>query len=290
MSLVSMKEILEDARKRKYAVGAFDVSNYEMVRAVIDTAEKLNSPVILMGLRVDLENKGIDYLTSMAKTAAEVSSVPVCFHLDHSRDVDFLKKAIEKGFSSVMIDGSKLDFNDNVSLTKQVCDIAHAKNITVEAELGHVTDAIVGDGSQKEATEDPKEYLTKPEEAEEFIRLTEVDALAVAVGTAHGVYIEEPKLDIERLKKINEVSSVPLVMHGGSGVSDEEIRKSIDAGMCKINIYSELLNAFFSSLKNELNKLDNMSTWPNVVYKNPLEEMKKVVEHKIKLFRSDGKA
>lgn len=282
--------MLKDARKRKYAIGAFDVSNYEMVRAVIDTAEELKSPVILMGLRVDLENKGMDYIASMAKTAAEVSSVPVCLHLDHSREVNFVKKAVNNDFSSVMIDGSKLSFEENVSITKKVCDIAHKHNITVEAELGHVTDAIVGDGSKLEQTENPEEYFTKPKEAKKFIELTGVDALAVAVGTAHGVYLEEPKLDIERLEELNNISSVPLVMHGGSGVSDKEIKKSIEAGMCKINIYSELLNAFFSALKNELNNLDNMSTWPSVVYEKPLKAMKEVVKHKMILFGSDGKA
>jgi len=285
-----MKDMLEEAREGKYAIGAFDVSNYEMVRAVVDIAEELKSPVILMGLRVDMEDEGMNYIVSMAKTAAKASSVPICLHLDHAREINFIKRAIDNGFTSVMVDGSKLSFDENVNISKKTCNMAHRHNITVEAELGHVTDAIVGDGRKVKKTENAEDYLTKPEEAQEFIDATGVDALAVAIGTAHGVYKAEPKLDINRLRQLNAISSVPLVMHGGSGVSDKEIKKSIEAGMCKINIYSELLNAFFSELKDELNNLDNMSTWPSVVYKKPIQAMKEVVRDKMKLFNSVGKA
>ncbi|PKM50581.1 MAG: ketose-bisphosphate aldolase [Firmicutes bacterium HGW-Firmicutes-7] len=289
MALVNLQEILKDAREKKYAVGAFDVSNYEMIRAVIEVAEEEKSPVILMGLKLDLEGIGIEYLMSMMKLAAEGASVPVCIHLDHATEYDLIKRAIDHGFTSVMYDGSILSLEENIINTKRVCELAHKYGVNVEAELGHVGDGITGN-SETASDEIVKEKLTLPEEMARFINETEVDALAVSIGTAHGVYVSEPKLDFKRLEILNKISTVPLVLHGGSGTPDNDIRKSIELGISKINIYSEVLNAYYSELKRALNASTNMSLWPSVVNKEPVENMKKVIRSKIRLFGSNNRA
>ncbi len=297
MALVTMKEMLEDARKRKYAIGSFDVSNCEMIRAVVDVAEELKSPVILSALEVDILGKGLDYFMAMAKVAAETASVPVCIHLDHAVKLELIKKVIEKGFTSVMYDGSKLPFEENMKNTKEACEYAHKLGITVEAELGHVTDAIAGSGESSmldkdsvHKDENPEDYLTDPNEVIKFIEMTNVDALAVAIGTAHGVYATTPKLDFKRLYEINKISKVPLVLHGGSGTPNEDIKKTIELGICKINIFSEVLYAFNTSMKETLNNLENMSSWPCVVFEKPIKAMEEMVANKILLFGSDNKA
>lgn len=293
MSLVNMKEILEDARKNKYAVGAFDVSNYDMAMAVVSVAEELRSPVILMGLKPDLKDGRINCLASTMRIIAEKAAVPVCIHLDHSTEFDLIKEAIENGFTSVMYDGSVLPLEENMKRTKEVVDYAHKYGVTVEAELGHVGDGIVGSsetGLKAEKPDNPDDYLTNPDEMQTFIKNTGVDALAVAVGTAHGVYVKKPVLHFDRLDKLNQLSSVPLVMHGGSGTPGEGIKKSIELGICKINIFSEMLTGFFTSLKTVLNSHDNMAIWPNMAYEKPIEEMKEVIRKKILLFGSNGRA
>lgn len=294
MSIVTMKEMLEDARNNHYAVGAFDVSNYEMIRSVVDVAEEEKAPVILSALKVDIEGKGLDYFMAMAKTAAENAKVPVAIHLDHATDFDLIRRTIEYGFSSVMYDGSVLPFEENIQNTKQVCEYAHSHGVTVEAELGHVADAIAGNSDAVQSVQDVEEKvsdgLTKPEDVEIFLDQTGVDALAVAIGTAHGVYISKPVLDFERLKQINAVSRVPLVLHGGSGTPDADIQKAISLGICKINIFSEVLAAFHTELKETLLSLSNMSAWPSVVYQKPVEKMRDKIREKIQLFHSNNRA
>lgn len=295
MSLVNLKSILDDARKGKYAVGAFDVSNNDMAMTVIEAAEELKSPVILMGLAVDLQGNKLKYWTDCLRDMAEKASVPVCLHLDHATDVEFIKKCVDSGFTSVMFDGSVLPIEENMKFTKQVTDYAHKFNVSVEAELGHVGDGIVGNsetGQKKKKGEydNPDDFLTDPNEMEHFIENTGVDALAVAIGTAHGVYVHEPKLHFDRLDVLNKKSKVPMVMHGGSGTPDDALKKSIQLGICKINIFSEMLTGFFTSLKELLNSEEHMAIWPSSAYAKPLEAMKMVVESKMKLFGSAGKA
>lgn len=288
MALVNLNEILKDAREKKYAVGAFDVSNYEMVRAVVEVAEEQKSPVILMGLKPDLEGIGMDYFMAMTKLAAEKASVPVCIHLDHATNLELIKRAIDFGFTSVMYDGSVLPLDENIENTRKVCELAHKKGVTVEAELGHVGDGIVG-CSETDLHQDPKSTLTVPEEMRIFIDKTDVDALAVAVGTAHGVYVSEPKLDFERLITLNSISSVPLVLHGGSGTPEEGVKKLIELGICKINIFSEVLDAYYSEMKTLLNSKDHMAIWPCVANENPIASMKRVIRNKIILFGSNNR-
>lgn len=287
--LVSIKEMLMDAKKNGYALPAFDVSNYEMMKAVLETCEEEKSPALLMGLGVDLQGRDLQLLTSMVKGASEFYNIPICFHLDHATDFEFIKKAIDAGFSSVMYDGSVLPFEKNASNTAEIVKYAHSKGITVEAELGHVGNASVGSISETGSDQDPGESLTVPEEVAKFVEITDVDALAVAIGTAHGVYQKTPELRIDRLDEITAVCDRPLVLHGGSGTPDDQMQNAIKHGITKINIYSDVLFALNQGLKNTLNTVSNPSTWPFLVYKDAIKMMKDVVRDKLKKFGSAGR-
>lgn len=287
--LVTMKEMLEDARKNHYAIPAFDVSNYEMMKAVLETCEEEKSPALLMGLGVDLQGKNMSLLTSMIKASSEFFNVPVCFHLDHATDFSFIKEAIAAGFSSVMYDGSVLPFEENANNTAEVTKYAHSKGVTVEAELGHVGNASVGSISETGTDTDPGESLTVPEEVKKFIDITNVDALAVAIGTSHGVYQKTPELRIDRLDEITAICDRPLVLHGGSGTPDDQMKAAIHHGITKINIYSDVLYALNKGLKDTLNTMTNPSTWPFLVYENAMAMMKDVVREKIRNFGSAGR-
>jgi len=287
--LVTMKEMLADAKKNHYAIPAFDVSNYEMMRAVLEACEEEKSPALLMGLGVDLEGKGLPLITSMVKEASNYFDVPVCFHLDHATDFDFIKKAIDTGFSSVMYDGSVLDFENNAKNTAEVTKFAHAHGVTVEAELGHVGNASVGSISETGTDTDPGESLTVPAEVAKFVEITDVDALAVAIGTSHGVYKSTPELRIDRLDEIVAVCDRPLVLHGGSGTPDDQMHNAIEHGITKINIYSDVLYALNKGLKDKLNTMENPSTWPFIVFEDARAMMKDVVKSKIRQFGSAGR-
>lgn len=287
--LVTMKEMLIDAKRNHYAIPAFDVSNYEMMKAVLETCEEERSPALLMGLGVDLKGRNLQLLTSMIKSASEYFNIPVCFHLDHATDLEFIKQAIKSGFSSVMYDGSVLPFNENAKNTAEVVKYAHANGVTVEAELGHVGNASVGSVSETGSDTDPGESLTVPEEVKKFIDITDVDALAVAIGTAHGVYKKTPELRIDRLDEITAVCDRPLVLHGGSGTPYDQMSNAILHGITKINIYSDVLFALNQGLKNTLNTMSNPSTWPFIVYEDAMKMMKEIVREKLRSFGSAGR-
>lgn len=287
--LVSMKEMLEDAKKNHYALPAFDVSNYEMMRAVLEACEEEGSPALLMALGVDLVGKGLPLLSSMVRGASEHFNIPICFHLDHATDFDLIKSAIDVGFTSVMYDGSVLDFENNAKNTAMVTKYAHARGISVEAELGHVGNASVGSISETGTYTDPGESLTVPEEVEKFVEITDVDALAVAIGTSHGVYKKTPELRIDRLDEITAVCNRPLVLHGGSGTPDDQMQNAIHHGITKINIYSDVVGALNKGLKDKLNTIDNPSTWPFIVFEDARTMMKEVVKDKLRKFGSAGR-
>ena len=284
--LVPLNEMLLDAKKNGYAIPAFDVSNYEMMKVVLETCEEQKSPALIMALGVDLQGRDMNLLSSMIKSASDFYKIPVCLHLDHATDLDFIKKAISAGFSSVMIDASVLPFEENAKKTAEVVKYAHAKGISVEAELGHVGNASVGSISETGTDVDPGESLTDPEEVKKFIDITDVDALAVAIGTAHGVYQKTPELRIDRLDEITAVCDRPLVLHGGSGTPADQMANAIKHGITKINIYSDVLFALNQGLKNTLNTVTNPSTWPFIVYEQSLKLMKDVVREKINTFGS----
>ncbi len=287
--LVTMKEMLADAKKNHYAIPAFDVSNYEMMKAILETCEEEKSPALLMTLGVDTEGRNLQLISSMINGASKYFKIPICLHMDHATDIDFIKYGCDNGYSSVMYDGSVLSFEENARNTAIVTEYAHKKGITVEAELGHVGNASVGSISETGTDVDPGESLTVPEEVAKFVEITDVDALAVAIGTSHGVYQKTPELRIDRLDEITAVCDRPLVLHGGSGTPDDQMQNAIHHGITKINIYSDVLYALNQGLKNTLNNITNPSTWPFLVYEDAMKMMKEVVREKLRTFGSAGR-
>ncbi|SHH44001.1 class II fructose-1,6-bisphosphate aldolase [Sporanaerobacter acetigenes] len=282
--LVTGKEILEDAHKNGYAVGAFNINNMEIIQAIIEAAEETKSPVILQASQGGLKYAGIEYIEALAKVAAHKAKVPVAIHLDHGTDFDQVIKCIRHGFSSVMVDGSKHPIEENIAITKLVVDIAHSVDVSVEGELGKiggVEDHIVVD--EREAT------FTDPDEAVRFVKETGVDSLAIAVGTAHGVYKGEPKLDFDRIKIIKEKTNMPLVLHGSSGVPYESLEKAVSLGINKINIDTDIRAAFAQAVKDFLKENpDNID--PRKILGPARMSMKEVVMEKMKVFGSVGRA
>lgn len=236
MPLVTCRDILKPARAGRYGVAGIDVLDVISTEGVIAAAEALGKPVLLMvpetGLGMIEVDRFFPYLVARAKEA----TVPIAVHLDHGESVETVKMAINHGFSSVMIDGSGLSLDDNIALTREVVSLAHAAGVSVEGEIGHVGG---GEGSF-DGTEVDESLYTNPEDAERFVRESGVDSVAVAFGTVHGLYKGAPKLDLERLREISKRVSVPLVMHGGSGLSEAQFRDSIAAGISKINLFTEM--------------------------------------------------
>lgn len=287
--LVSMKEMLADAREKHYAIPAFDVSNYDMMKAVLESCEEERSPALLMALEPDLRGRDMNLLASMVRAASDYFNIPVSLHLDHATNFDYIKRACDSGFSSVMYDGSVLDFENNAKNTAEITAYAHARGITVEAELGHVGNGSVGSISETGTDTDPGESLTVPEEVAKFVEITDVDALAVAIGTAHGVYQKTPTLRIDRLDEIMAVCDRPLVLHGGSGTPNDQMQMAIRHGITKINIFSDVVAALNMGLKHKLNAIENPSTWPFLIYEDARARMKEVVKMKLRAFGSAGR-
>lgn len=241
--LVTMNEILSDAKKRKYAVGAFNVPNLESVQAVIEAAEELYLPVIIQHAEVHENMISLEEIGPIMLDYARRSHIPVCVHLDHGASFDMCIKAIRLGFTSIMYDASSKSYEENFNETKEIVKIAHAVGVSVEAELGHIFTSSVGGGEGREAvgTDDFSsldDCYTDPETAKEFVLGTGVDALAISFGTTHGVYLTEPKLDLNRITEIKNKIDIPFVMHGGSGVSNDDFKTAIKNGITKINYYT----------------------------------------------------
>lgn len=272
--LVTMNEILKDAEDKKYGAGLFNMLNLEMARGIIEAAEEEKSPLILGVAEVHLPYIPLDYAAVIMRKIAAEAKIPVCLHFDHGVTYENIFKAAELGFSSVMYDGSSLPFDENVKNTAEVCKKAHSMGISVEAELGHVGMADCPDESDG--------MYTKAEQVTEFVDKTGVDALAVAIGTAHGSYVKKPVLDISRLAQIYEVSSVPLVLHGGSGLSDDDFRNTIKHGIRKVNICTDMCVAARNAYMNSEGFEKSVDDAKNAV--------KEVVKNKIRLFGSNGRA
>ena len=245
MSYVTTKEILLQAQQGKYAVGAFNVENMEMAQAVIEAAVELSAPVILQTTPSTLRYAPVEMYSAIVTQLAKEAAVPVALHLDHGSSFNLAKRALEAGYSSVMIDGSKEIFDQNIQLTRQVVETAQKYHVPVEAELGKV-------GGKEDDLEAEGDAYTDPEQARIFVEQTGVDSLAVAIGTAHGVYRGEPKLDVGRLREIQAVVDIPLVLHGASGLSDESVKECIQAGICKVNFATELRIAYSDGIKETL--------------------------------------
>lgn len=264
MSLVSLVPLLEDAQKNHYAVGAFSYCNAETAQASAEKGSELRAPVIYITGPWEIELLGVKMLANIAKTVAEDVDIPICLHLDHATEIDLVRECIDAGFPSVMMDASSYDFEENIRLTKLVVEMAHAKGVSVEGELGAVgrVDCFSVEGSENNA-------LTDPAQAVEFVERTGIDALAVAIGNAHGMYPQRPELDLERLQQIRNATGVPLVLHGGSGTPEDQLRKAIEIGVTKVNVASELAKAYINAILNT----DINNTW----YSNALRNSKAAV-------------
>lgn len=277
--LVNLNDLLIPAKKSGYAIGAFNVYNLETIEVVFDAAISMNIPVIIaFGEKYNYHN-AINLVAQCVRELAYQTSLPIVLHLDHCKSKDLIIRAIRAGFTSVMYDGSSLANSDNIKITSEVVKIAHAVGVSVEAELGCVPTEDTGEFV-------PEDQLTKPEEAKEFVEMTNCDALAIAVGTIHGNYIGKPKIYHQRLKEIARAVSVPLVLHGGSGNTDEDIGLAIDEGIAKININTEISNVAVDKLKKIFT--DGYSGHLSVLFESIKEPMLEVVKEKIKLF-SRGK-
>lgn len=243
--LVTLKEILEIAEERKIAIGSFNTPNMSSLKAVIDAAEETNQPVIIMHAQVH-EEMGLCKMEEIAPVMlmfAKAASVPVCVHLDHGTDLDYVKRGLELGFTSVMYDGSELSAEDNIKNTKIAVEAAKITGASVEAEIGSM-------GAREGGGGDDTSIYTDPDAAASFVKETGIDALACAFGTVHGLYLKEPVLDFDRVKTINSLVPVPLVMHGGSGVSEEDYEKVINLGIRKINYYTYMAKAGGTAVEN----------------------------------------
>lgn len=305
--LVTNKEIQEAAREGKYAVPAFNTSNLEMTRAIVEVAEELRSPVIIATSTSAISYAGIEELSAIVRGLGSRAKVPVSLHLDHGTEFDLIIRCIRHGWTSVMIDASHHPLEENIALTREIVKIAHAAGVSVEAELGQL--AGIEDNIQVDAA---NAHLTDPEQARIFVEESGCDTLAVAIGTSHGAYkfAGESRLDFERLKQIREKVRVPLVLHGASsvypewverfkqaggqikpahGVSDEHIRQAIELGITKINIDTDLRIAFTTALREFL--LENPAEFdPRKVLKAPVKALKEVIRQKFELLGSAGKA
>ena len=283
--LYNMKNLLAVAKKNRFAIPAFNISDWSMFMGIMDLCEETNSPVIIEIHPLELDFVGEDFMESV-KMRAMKSSVPVCIHLDHCNDFGKIIHAIQCGFTSVMFDGAELPFEENIAGAKKVVEAAHSVNVSVEAELGTIgstnPDEIEGGAAQI--------IYTNPEDAKKFVEATGIDTLAIAIGTSHGLYPAgmKPELKLDLLQEIEAKVDIPLVLHGGSNNRDDEIGKSVMLGINKINIASDIKTAYFNKMRDVLKDKDMRE--PNIIEPICIEAMKEVVKHKLDLFQTTGKA
>ncbi len=284
MSFVSVTELLQKAQEGHYAVGAFNCNNMEIVQAIVAAAEAERSPVIIQASQGAIKYAGVEFIAGLTRLAAERASVPVALHLDHGTSFNQVMQCIRSGFSSVMIDGSKHSLEDNIALTNKVIEAARPLGISVEAELGKIG------GTEDDITVSDREAMfTDPLEAERFVQATGVDSLAIAIGTAHGQYKGTPKLDFERLKQITALVKTPIVLHGSSGVPSEALREAIALGVCKVNIDTNIREAFVLAARQVLER-DAKEIDPRKMLGPAREAATVIIREKIRIFGSHGKA
>jgi ketose-bisphosphate aldolase len=284
--LVTLNEVLPQARAQHYAVGAFDCIEDVMIRAILDTAEQEKAPIILMALENDLQGRGMRYISGLVHAVADAYRIPIVLHLDHAENLDIIRKAIDHGFTSVMFDGSQLPFQENIDRSREVVEIAHQHGVAVEAELGFVAGKDIFGADYPGAG---KSLLTEPGEVVEFVAKTGVDALAVSIGTSHGVYTAKPNLDIERLQAIEAVSTVPLVMHGGSGTPEDQVQNAIRHGITKLNVYADSRVAMFQGLKRSAENQTRPDPLPDVLFRPIREALSELVAGRIRIFFADNR-
>jgi len=288
MTLVNTTEMVKKAKEGHYAVGSFNVTDIEMVRGIVSAAEKENSPVIIQFAELHDKYVPLDVIGPVMINVAKKATVPVAVHFDHGETFDNIVRAMRLGFTSVMIDASGDDFDTNLARTKEIVKIAKPLNISVEAELGPMNREGGGDAVDYK---DLNKTYTDPKEAEQFVKESGIYMLAIAYGTVHGVYTQKPHLSFERLKEISDLVDFPLVVHGASGLKDEEYRKSVENGICKINYYSEMVHRVALGVQKKLESDDNdkqlfisdVSIWET-------EMVEKEIRERLRVFGSAGKA
>ncbi len=284
MPLVNVDTLLNAAEQGGYAVGAFNCNNMEIVQAIMMAAEAEHSPVIIQASQGALKYAGLNYIVSLVKTAAEAATVPVALHLDHGTSFEQVIKCIGNGFTSVMIDWSKHPLEENIEMTNRILSVANPLGISVEAELGKIG------GTEDDVTVSEREAsFTDPDEAAYFVQQTGIRSLAVAIGTAHGQYKGIPQLDFDRLTTIKERVQIPIVLHGSSGVPDEALQEAVRRGVRKINIDTNLREAFTDGVREVLAETPNEID-PRKILGRAREQMAARVAEKIRIFGSNGKA
>ncbi len=281
MPLVTSKGMLLDAQKGNYAVGAFNVENMEMVMAVVEAAQEMQSPVILQTTPSTVRYAGFNLYYANVKAVAERATVPVALHLDHGSSFELAVQALREGYTSIMIDGSQLPWEENTGLTRRVVEVCRPCRIPVEAELGCV-------GGKEDGRSSRNPGLTSPAQAAEFVEKTGIDFLAVSIGTSHGVYKGAPRIRLDLLGEIKKCVPVPLVLHGTSGVEDEVVRSCIQEGICKVNYATDLRIAFSNGVKRILNEESSVID-PKIYGKMGKELVKRYVQDKIWVCKSSGR-
>lgn len=281
--ILSTREMLLKAQRGGYAVPAFNIHNLETLQVVVETAAELNSPVILAGTPSTISYAGGDYIIGMAEVAAERYNIPIAIHLDHYESIDEIKHFVDLGFKSTMIDASHEDFINNIKAVKEVVEYAHKFDATVEAELGRLG------GQEDDLVVDEKDTMyTNADQAKEFVEKTGIDSLAIAIGTAHGLYKGKAKLDFERLEEIRSKVDIPLVLHGASDIPDELVKKAISLGICKVNVATDLKIPFSNEVKKYF--IENPEANDPRKYMTPGKEaMREIVKQKIMVCGSNGK-
>ena len=282
MPLVTSQEMLLKAQKGGYAVGAFNAENMEMVKAIIQAAEELKAPVMIQTTPSTIKYGTLATYHAIVAAEAAKASVPVCLHLDHGSSFELAMQALDAGYTSVMIDGSKLDFEENIAVSKKVADVAAAIGVPCEAELGKV-------GGKEDDLVAEADTNTDPAQAKEFAERTGVTSLAVAIGTAHGFYVGTPVLDKDRLSEIRKVVDIPLVLHGASGLTDEDVSDCVKRGICKVNFATELRAAYSKAVKETIANDPDVFD-PKVYGKAGIAAVKELVKGRMKVCGCDGKA
>ncbi len=284
MKFLTLTEILQPCVGQSWAVGAYDTCNLEITRAIVDAAAADQAPAIIMIYPNHIPLSEWASLKRIVETEVERTNIPAALVLDHASTIDQIKRAIDLGFSGVMIDASLKPLDENIALSRQAVEIAHAKGVSVEAELGHV-----GQGDQIDSENQTQAHLTRVEDAERFVRETGVDALAVSIGTLHGLYRGTPKLDFERLAQLRRTCTIPLVLHGGSDTPDMDIRRAIETGIDKINIWTDVRIPFLQDMKKTLEgPVEKIEVGD--LYRSAQMVATNVIRNKNKLLGSAGKA
>lgn len=275
MSIISTKYLLQDAQAKGYAVPAFNIHNAETIQAILEVCCEMRSPVILAGTPGTFKHIALEEIYALCSAYATSYNIPLALHLDHHESLNDIRRKVNAGVRSAMIDGSHFPFDENVQLVKSVVEFCHRHDCSVEAELGRL-----GGVEDEMSVDEESAFLTVPSEAQRFVELTGVDSLAVAIGTAHGLYAKRPKIDFQRLAEIRAVVDVPLVLHGASDVPDEYVRRAIELGICKVNVATELKIAFAGAVKQWFSEHPEGND-PRYYMRVGMDAMKEVVASKI---------